>query len=157
MIREAGLDHMESKKMKEREPRIKVRFAVIGEEYSKEYLSEKLNLEPSCFRTKDDWPEAIKNWPVYNPDILDEYKPKTVWEISTEYEESNAVEFQLKKILQKLKGKETIINQLSKELKLRTYFEVSIKIRGSFPEVALYKESIEFLAKIDADIGFGFY
>lgn len=74
---------MESKKMKEREPRIKVRFSVIGEEYSKEYLSEKLNLEPSRFRTKDDWPEAIRNWPVYNPDILDKYKPKTVWEIST--------------------------------------------------------------------------
>ena len=39
----------------------------------------------------------------------------------------------------------------------RIYFEVSIKIRESFPEVALYKESIKFLAKIDADIGFGFY
>ena len=148
---------MESKKMKEREPRIKVRFSVIGEEYSKEYLSEKLNLEPSRFRTKDDWPEAIRNWPVYNPDILDEYKPKTVWEISTEYEESNAVEFQLKKNLQKLKGKEAIINQLRKELNLRIYFEVSIKIRGSYPEIYLNKESIEFLAKIDADIGFGFY
>lgn len=56
-----------------------------------------------------------------------------------------------------MKGKESIINQLSKELNLHIYFEVTIKVRGSYPEVALDKESIKFLAKIDADIGFGFY
>lgn len=56
-----------------------------------------------------------------------------------------------------MKGKEAIINQLRKELNLRIYFEVSIKIRGSYPEIYLNKESIEFLAKIDADIGFGIY
>lgn len=139
------------------EPRINVYFVVVGEEYSKEYLSKKLNLVPSRFRTKDDWPETIKNWPVHNPNLPDEYKPRTVWEISTGYDECWAVKLQLKKLLQKLEGKEVVINQLRKELNLSTHIQVSIETTGNFPEVYLDPESIEFLVKIDASICFGFF
>lgn len=149
---------MESKqKMNVIEPKIKVCFAAIGEEYSKEYLSEKLNLEPSRFRTKDDWPETIKNWAVYNPNLPDEFKPKTVWELAIGYDECKALKLQLKKLLQKLEGKEAVINQLCKELNLSTHIQVSIQTTGSFPEVYLDQESVEFLVKIDASIGFCFY
>lgn len=139
------------------EPRIKVSFSFEGEEYSKEYLSEKLNLEPSRFRTKDDWPEVIKNWPVHNPNIPDMLKPKTEWELAIGYDECKAVKLQLKKLLQKLEGKEAVINQLRKELNLSTHIQVYIETTGNFPEVYLDQESIEFLVKIDASIGFCFF
>lgn len=141
-----------------REPRINVSFILEGCEFSKEYIYEKLRLEATRFRTKMDWPDAIINWQVYNPNLPDEYKPRTIWELSTGYEECLSVTRRLQKIIGRLKGKEAVINQLCQELNLRVNFTVSIEVDLEyFPEIALEKEELAFMAKIGADIGFCFY
>ncbi|KNZ41328.1 DUF4279 domain-containing protein [Acetobacterium bakii] len=91
-----------------REPRISVSFKLEGNEFSKEYIWEKLRLEPSRFRTKVDWP-------VDSPDLHDKYKPGTTWELETGYEDCMSVSHQLEKIIERLIGKEATINQLCKE------------------------------------------
>jgi len=134
-----------------REPRISVSFKLEGNEFSKEYIWEKLRLEPSRFRTKVDWP-------VDSPDLHDEYKPGTTWELETGYEDCMSVSHQLEKIIERLIGKEATINQLCKELNLRIGFSVSIEADlGYMPAMMLGRESLAFLAKIGADIGFSFY
>ena len=139
-------------------PSINVSFYLEGNEFSEEYIREKIRMEPSCFRTKKDWPEAILNWPVYNPDLPDEYKPRTIWELTIGYEECTSVTERLKKVMKQLEGKEEIINQLCKELNLRVGFEVTIRANaGDLPEVYLEKEAVAFIAKIGADISFGIY
>lgn len=59
-----------------REPRISVSFKLEGNEFSKEYIWEKLRLEPSRFRTKEDCPVDRQN-------LSDEFKPGTTWELET--------------------------------------------------------------------------
>lgn len=64
---------------------------------------------------------------MYNPNIPDRYKPRTVWELNTGYADCLEVEKQLKKLLCMLNGKEEVINQLCKELNLCATFAVSIR------------------------------
>lgn len=135
------------------EPKINVSFYLEGNEFSKEYIWEKLGLIPSHYRTKKDWPEAILDWPVYNPDLPDEYKPRTVWELMTGYDECMSVTDQLEKMIKRLVGKEDSVNQLCKELNLHITFLVDIKAdAGYFPVINLDKEVVAFIAKIGADI-----
>lgn len=140
------------------EPRIKVKFFLEGDEFSKEYIREKLGLEPTVFRTKKDWPEAILNWPVYNPNLPDKCKPRTVWELETGYEECMSVTHQLEKLIGKLKGKADTLNRLCRELDLCTSFTVVVEAEvGYFPVMCLEKEAVAFIANIGADIGFDLY
>ena len=135
------------------EPKINVSFYLEGNEFSKEYIWEKLGLVPSHFRTKEDWPEAILNWPVYNPDLPDEYKPRTVWELMTGYEACMSVTDQLEKMINRLVGKEDSVDQLRKELNLHITFLVNIKAdAGYFPVMYLEKDAVAFISKIGADI-----
>lgn len=134
-----------------REPRISVSFKLEGNEFSKEYIWEKLRLEPSRFRTKEDCP-------VDRPNFSDEFKPGTTWELETGYEDCMSVSRQLEKLIERLRGKEVTIIQLCKELNLRLGFSVSIEADlGYMPAMMLGRETLAFLAKIGADIGFSFY
>lgn len=140
------------------EPRINVSFHLEGDEFSKEYMWEKLRIEPSRFRTKKDWPNAILNWPVYNPNLPDEYKPRTTWELATGYESCMSVSHQLEKIIKRLEGKEETINQLCKELNLRISFSINIETDAEyFPEMCFEKDEVKFISKIGAEIIFGFH
>lgn len=65
---------------------------------------------------------------------------------------------QLDKLIEKLKGKETEVNQLCRKLGLCIDFTIALEAEaGYFPEVRLGKEEIGFMAGIGADIHFDFY
>lgn len=136
--------------------KIGVSFNLEGKDFAKEYIWEKLQLDPSCFRTKNDWPEAILKWEMYNPNIPDRYKPRTVWKLNTGYADCLEVEKQLTKLLCMLNGKEEVINQLCKELNLCATFAVSIRKTEDecFPEMYLSKKVMESITKMNADLLF---
>ena len=136
------------------QPKIRAGIHFTGDSFSIDYVSHKLGVPASQWRAKEDWPDAIKN----NPDLPEEYRPRTVWCLDTQKEESVAVCWQVEKIIEQLHGKEEIIKQLCTELNLRVSFTVTINMQiGNGPEMYLTREIIAFLAAINADIGFDMY
>ena len=80
------------------------------------------------------------------------------WEISTEQETSKSVNEICKKIIDKLKGKEKLIQSLCNEFGMEAHFEVIVHMNSAeTPAIYLEKESIKFFASINADIGFDVY
>jgi len=137
-----------------KEPQIKIKFSLIGDEFSKEYVSNRLGVISDRFKTKDDWPDAIKN----AKDLPDHLKPRTVWGVDIKKESSYAVSDQFQKIIKIFNGKELMINKLCKELKLTAVFEIVIEMEsGNRPEMVLTKEIIKFISLINAEIGFDLY
>jgi len=146
--------------MKEKNAEISITFCLSGKfgiEVDLNEISERLNLAPARARTPIDWPEAIKN---PKNELPDEYKPKYTWDYDVQYKECKAVSIRFEELLETLRGKEKIINELKERFALKASFLVSIHAQHdqcNLPEVFLTQEIITFVASIGAEIGFDMY
>ena len=105
--------------MKPRNPEISVCFILSGKNVDLNEITTRLNIATSLTRTLDDWPDAIKNPKIKLPDEL---KPRYDWEFGIEYENNLIVKDRFNVLLEFLKGKECIINELKKQFSLETTF-----------------------------------
>src|ERR1035437_8245031 len=129
-------------------PRIKVIFFLAADSFDIEEVTKIMKIQPMRTRKKKDWPIGTIN-AGFASDI---------WEIRTEEEECKAVRWQFEKIMRELFGRTKTINDLRRELNLKTGVVVVIKSKvGDFPEMVLTQEIISFAASINADIGFDMY
>lgn len=135
-------------------PKISAGISITGDDFSYSYVSGKLGIDATNWRTKDDWPDAIKT----NNELPNYLKPRTVWEFYTEREYSDSIDIQVRKIFNKFYMKADIINELCNELGLCVGFGVEIFVQtDNRPEIVLEKDIIAFLAKINAPIAIGIY
>jgi hypothetical protein len=138
-------------------PTIKIGFDLTGDEFLEEDVSTKLGLNSDEFRSKDDWPDAIKE----NKDRIDLpywYKPRTVWCVDICEEHSYAVSVQFEKMIDLLEGKENAIKEICEELNLIANFQIVINMEaGDRPEMILTKEILHLASSLNAEIGFDMY
>jgi len=136
-------------------PKVKVAFILEGKDFDVDKITERLKVPPTSVRSKNDWPDAIKNLPENYPDNL---KPRVNWILETEKEICDSVQKQFEKITKKLVGKEEIIKNLCLQYNLETGFTIVIDMEEmNRPELFLTKEIISFAASINAEIGFDLY
>ena len=129
-------------------PKIKINFYLAGDDVDLGDLSEKLNLQPTRVRKKNEWPQAS---------ILAGIA-QDVWELQMEKEECKAVSIQLDKLQKRLISKVEIIKELSSQYRLESSVTVVIEMEaGGGPEMVLSKENIVFLSLLNAEIGFDLY
>lgn len=127
---------------------ISVGFCITSDSGNLEKISEVLNLTPSRSRRKNEWPQVS----------IEAGIACDSWEINTEQITSMSVDAECNKMIDILKGKEEVIQSLCKEHSMSTHFEVVIHMKSSeTPAIYLEKETVTFLATINADIGFDIY
>lgn len=121
---------------------------MAGNNVNLDILTEKLNLQPTRIRKKNEWPQASIIAGI----------AQDVWELQMGKEECRAVSIQLDKLQDSLYSKVEIIKELSKKYLLETSITVVIEMEtGDGPEMVLSKENIAFLSSINAEIGFDLY
>ena len=136
------------------DPRIQVGFYLTGKEFNIKYVSEVLQVKETYFRTKEDWPDVIKQ----NQDLPDDLKPRTIWGLQTSREECYTVNFKMKEIVEKLGEKIEKINELCIELDLESALTVIIEMEvGNGPEMVLDREVVKFISEIGAEVDFDMY
>lgn len=129
-------------------PLISVGFCMTSDSADLERISEVLNLTPSRSRRKEAWPRAS----------IEAGIACDSWEIDTEQTTSKSVDAECDKMIDILEGKEEVIQSLCKEYNMKTHFEVVIHMNSmETPAIFLEKETVAFLALINADIGFDIY
>jgi hypothetical protein len=144
---------MEGERGMDKLPTIEIVFCLTGDEFLEKDISNKLGITPDEFRTRENWPDAIKN----NKDLPDYLRPRTVWSIGVKGHDY-AVSNQFEKMMNLLKGKERIINEIEKKLSLIPMFTIVIHMNvGGGPEMLLPKEVINFVSLLNAEIGFDIY
>ena len=77
-----------------------------------------------------------------------------------QYKECKTVSIRFEELLETLRGKEKIINELKERFALKASFVVGIHAQHdqcNLPEVFLTQEIITFVALIGAEIGFDMY
>jgi len=88
---------------------INVCFILEGKNIDLNEITKRLSIIPSRIRTLEDWPDAIKN-PKF--DLPDELKPRFVWTLDVGWENSQLVRNRFDTMLELLKEKECVINEL---------------------------------------------
>lgn len=135
-------------------PKIRAKFGLESKDFSIDYVSHELGIQPDWSRTFDGWPDVITN----NPNLPEDLKPRTIWSMQTTKDECWAVEIQLVKLINRLDGKVDIIQKLSRELNLQAYFVVVVDMLvGDHPEMVLSKEIVAFMSSVNAEISFDMY
>jgi len=131
-----------------RMPLINVDFYMSSDSVDPDTITSILDLKPTKIRKKEEWPLAsIKAGMACN-----------LWVLSTEQKTSQSVDGMCKNIIDKLIGKGELLQSLQKEYDLDLHFEVVIHMNSTkTPAIYLERESIKFLATINADIGFDIY
>jgi hypothetical protein len=130
---------------------VKVYFSLYGDQFPIDHISKELNLRPTHSHTMGELISRKNNFNIAQ--TIKHIRKETVWELSTEYEESLDVTVQLNKILKQLLGKEEKIVELSNKYKLECKFMIVIRMNDGFtPALIINKEIIEFTNKIDAEI-----
>lgn len=125
-------------------PKIRIDFFFSGDDFHVDDITERLGILPTKI-----WKEKDFN--------IKEFA-KTIWMLKTEKDSCKAVSLQFEKVLEKLRGKKEIINQICKENDIKAGFEVKVFMEnGDGPELVLTREIISFLASINAEIGFDLY
>lgn len=128
---------------------VMVYFSLFGDEFSVDYVTDKLKIQPTSSYKKGD---IIHN----RSNIL--YRKETCWDYGTDYEESYDVNDQLQKIMQQLENKSSHINDLKKALSLECKFFIVIKIEGGeTPALYLSMDFIKFASMIEAEIDIDLY
>ena len=83
---------------------------------------------------------------------------KDTWYISTGYQEEMAVSVPFEQLIDKLHGKENIINDLTFKYNLECIFLIVIQAEnGNGPEVVLTQKCVNFASKVNAEIHFDLY
>ena len=125
-------------------PQIRVSFFFLGDEFNIEDITKKIGIIPTKARKKEDFP-------------ISEFA-HTEWVLDTKKESCKAVSVPFKKLINMLNGKEIAIRQICNDYNVTVGFLVDIWMEnGDKPEMALTKESISFLASIDAEVSFDLF
>lgn len=125
-------------------PQIEVSFLLTSNNDDIDMITEALNINPSKTRRKEEFK-------------FQEFA-HTIWELSTGKETSRAIDYQFKKLLSIINGKEEIIKELMIKNNIESYFIVIIHAEnGDGPEIILTNDVIKFAGKIDAEIHFDIY
>jgi hypothetical protein len=136
--------------------RVKVYFSLFGDVFPIAYVTESLGVEPTEFYNKGDVIERSHKQNVLSKKT--HFRKETAWELGTDYQESYDVKEQMDQILEPLKNKAAIINQLKKKYKLECkLFILIIMENGDTPGLYLNNEQIEFANSIKAEFDIDLY
>ncbi len=131
-----------------------VSFNIEGEMIDLEKLTEEIGILPNEARTADDWPVIIKN----NKSLPSNLQPRYTWSISYRENECKQIEIPVRKIIEKIKGREEKILKICKKYNLKKYICVVIQsVESVLPEIYLPADVISFLGKLELDVVFDVY
>lgn len=135
---------------------VKDYFSLYGDDFSIDYVTRSLGIEPTNTYKKGD---GIERKHKLNVDSTKtQFRQETAWELATDYQESNDVKDQMDQIIRPLKNKATIINQLKSQYKLECDFSIVIIMgNGDTPSLHLDNEQIEFANSIKAEFDIDLY
>lgn len=140
----------------EEKTKIMVYIRFYGDDFPLEEVTEKIGLEPT--KTEKKGEEMIPPNGRVNPNFR-RYYPETCWELSTEYEETIFFEDQMNQIIEKLRSKTFVINELREKYGLKSHVQVVLQVEnGETPIITLDKRMIRFAHQIETEyIGFDMY
>ncbi|GGA60681.1 DUF4279 domain-containing protein [Ornithinibacillus halotolerans] len=128
---------------------IKVYLTLYGDDFPLEEVTEKLGIEPTRTCKKGD--EMVPPHGTYKPAIK-RYYPDTSWELDSGYIESTDVEVEFDKLVDKLRSKIFIINELREKYNLKSYIQVVPQLyNGDTPILTVNKKLINFAYRIQAE------
>lgn len=131
-------------------------FSLFGEEFPVNEVTKLLSIEPTESYNKGDVIVRQKNDKIISTTV--HYRKKTAWVLSSGYQESYDVTEQLAQVLEPLKIKTAIINQLRKRYRLDCLFSIVIIIEnGQTPALHLDNKQIEFANSIEAEFDIDLY
>jgi len=135
---------------------VMVEFSLYGDEFPIDYVTKKMEIEPTETYKKGDLIERPFNPKVISTKIL--HRIETVWSLSTGYQESYDVKEQMDQILEQLKSKSVTINHLKTENNLECVFSIVIIMEnGATPGLHLDNQQIEFANSIKAEFDIDLY
>jgi len=136
---------------------VMVYFSLFGNEFPLDYVTEILEITPSESYKKGDLIERPHNSNLISSSMK-HYRKSTVWEISTDYQESFDVKEQLNQIIGLLKNKVAELNRLKADFDLKCTFTIVIVMEnGITPGLQLNNEQIEFANSIKAEFDIDLY
>ncbi len=126
--------------------KVKVEFCLYGDLFDPGLITKSLMIEPTCTYIKG---EHIRG---------ELYRRNSNWVLSTEYEESDDIKDQLLKIINLIRDKKTIINEMQNTYSLSCKFFVVIQIENNEkPAIYLDRETIRLMYEINVEIDFDYY
>ncbi|MGO4548431.1 DUF4279 domain-containing protein [Paenibacillus sp. 2TAB23] len=131
-------------------------FSLLGEKFQVNEVTELLSIEPTESYNKGDVIVRQKNDKIINTTV--HYRKETAWVLSSGYQESYDVTEQLAHVLEPLKNKTAIINQLRKTYRLDCLFSIVIIMEnGRTPALHLDNKQIEFAKSVEAEFDIDLY
>jgi Domain of unknown function (DUF4279) len=131
-------------------------FAISGDEFPIDYVTETLGIEPTITYKKGD---VIVR--PHNPNVIStetRFRIETNWELSTGYQESYDINEQLYFILNQINHKTQELNLLRSKYDISYLFMVVIKVENNeSPAMHLESSLIKFASSINAEIAFDLY
>ncbi|USK30834.1 DUF4279 domain-containing protein [Bacillus sp. CMF21] len=136
--------------------KVKVYFSLFGDEFPIAYVTESLGVVPTDSYNKGDVIERSHKQNGISKKTI--FRKETAWELGTDFQESYDVKEQMDQILEPLKNKTAIINQLKAKYKLECKLFIVINMEnGETPGLYLDNEQIEFANSIKAEFDIDLY
>lgn len=135
--------------LNEKKSEIRVYFSLYGDDFPLEEVTEKLGVLPTDTDKKGE--EIIPPNGKINPDFR-RYYTQTWWELGTDYEASVDLKDKMNEVIQKLRDKVFIINELRKKYDLTSRIQVVIRVEnGEMPILTLDKKILSFAHQIQTE------
>ncbi len=141
-------------KQSKKKYRIEVVFVVEGGKNFIEEFTQKTGISPNHIRTKEDWPDVIKN----NLNLPEELKPRYEWNLNEIAIDCKQIEIPINKIISKLHGKEEVIAELCNKYNLQSGLVITIHGKQmALPEIVLSSKIVSYFGKLETEISFDIY
>ncbi|WP_137789198.1 DUF4279 domain-containing protein [Bacillus sp. E(2018)] len=125
------------------ETQVKVYFTLYGEAFPIDEVSQRLNILPTNSYKKGELISA-------NSSLR---RKETSWDYGTDYQYSLDVNEQLQQVMNPLRDKCSIINELQAEFGLASIIYIVIRmVNGQAPALYLKKDILTFASNIEAEI-----
>jgi Domain of unknown function (DUF4279) len=122
---------------------VKVYFTLFGEDFPIDEVSERLSTTPTLSYIKGDLIST-------NSSLR---RKETSWEYGTDYQNSLDVNEQLLQVMNRLRDKCSVINELQAEFGLGSIIYIVIRmVNGQAPALYLEKDILTFASSIGAEI-----
>ncbi len=126
---------------------VMIEFSIYGDNFEPDYITNHLGIRPSETYLKG---ELIRNGRIA--------RKETAWTLSTGYEVSTDINVQLKKLMLLIENKLDKLETLKDKIHINMLFMVVVKIENKeAPAMYLEKPFIDFLGKLEAEVGFDIY
>ena len=125
------------------ETQVKVYFSLFGDDFPMNEVTRRLEITPTNSYKKGDLTSA-------NSSIR---RKETSWDYGTDYQNSLDVNEQLQQVMDQLRDKCSIINELQAEFGLASKIYIVIRmVNGQAPALYLGKDILTFASNIGAEI-----